>query len=172
MPAKPAYFHRITDVLQALETVDSEWVDRRMVEEAFGVSKTVAWRILRRCGGEDGPGNTLICRRERLREALARWQATGEVEREVRRRDRLSTYLDRLAESGLSKRTQIAKDQKAAELLSTRFGALPAGVEFTPRRLTVEFSSPEEFLQRIGAVIFALQNDFEAVRSFIESASH
>jgi hypothetical protein len=171
MPAKPAYFHRVADAIENLKSMDCDWVDRRMVEELLGVSKTVAWRVLRRCGGEEGPGNALMCPRERLIAALEQLQATGEVEREVRRRDRVSGYLDRLAEFGRTKRTQVATAQQAVELLSSRFGALPAGVEFTPRRLTVEFASPEEFLQRIGAIIFTLQNDYDSVRQFIESGN-
>jgi len=155
-----------------LKQLDSDWIDRRAVEELLGVSKTVAWRILRACGGEDGPGSTLVCRRERLIHAFTRMLSTGEVEREVRRRDRVSAYLDRLGELGRAKRTQIATHRKAEELLNSRFAALPAGVEFTPRRLVLAFSSPEEFLEKMGAVIFALQNDFESIRTFIESATH
>ena len=146
-------------------------MDRRTVEETLGVSKTVAWRILRRCGGQDGPGATLVCRREQFIQALARLQSGDDVEREVRRRDRISAYLDRFAELGRAKRTQIASDRKAEELLSSRFASLPPQVEFTPRRLEIAFSTPEEFLERIGAVIFALQNDFESVRAFIESGN-
>jgi hypothetical protein len=172
MPAKPAYFHRVADAIDNLKSMDCAWVDRRMVEELLDVSKTVAWRVLRRCGGEEGPGNALMCSRERLIAALEQLQATGEVEREVRRRNRVSTYLERLAEFGRAKRTQVATAQRAAELLTSRFGALPAGVEFTPRRLTVEFSSPEEFLQKIGAIIFTLQNDYDSVRQFIEAGKH
>jgi hypothetical protein len=172
MPAKPAYFHRVAGAIENLKSMDCDWADRRMVEELLGVSKTVAWRVLRRCGGEEGPGSALMCRREGLIAALEQLQATGELEREVRRRDRVSGYLERLAEFGRTKRTQVATDQRAVELLSSRFGELPAGIQFTPRRLTVEFSSPEEFLQRIGAIIFTLQNDYDSVRQFIESGNH
>src|SRR5271157_1611628 len=168
MPAKPSYFHRVGEAIEALQQVPSDWVDRRAVEEVLGVSKTVAWRIMRHCGAVDGPGNTLVCGRSGLVAALAKLQATGEFEREARRRDRVSAYLEHLAQLGRTKRTTVAKRGRALELLSSRFGKLPAGVELTPRRLTVEFSSPEEFLETVGAVIFALQNDFEAVKEFIE----
>ena len=169
MPAKPFYFRQIPATLEALRQLESDWIDRRTVEETMGVSKTVAWRILRRCGAREGPGNTLVCRRVELIAALQAWQEDGEYRQEIRRRDRVSEYLDRLAEFGRARRTKVAEDRKAFELLNSRFGRLPAGVELTPRRLMVEFSSPQEFLERIGSVIFALQNDFEAVRQFIEA---
>lgn len=155
--------------MEALERLPSDWVDRRGVEEALGVSKTVAWRIMRHSGAVEGPGNTLICPKSELLASLARLQATGEFAREARRRERVSGYLEHLAQFGRSRRTTIAVREKASELVSARFGKLPAGVELRPRKLTVEFATPEEFLERIGAVIFALQNDFEAVREFIEA---
>lgn len=169
MPAKPFYFRQIPVAVEALRRLESDWIDRRTIEETLGVSKTVAWRILRRCGARDGPGNTLVCPRDGLIAALVAWQGDGDYQHEIRRRDRISGYLDKLAEFGRSRRTKVAEDRKAAELLSSRFGRLPAGIELTPRRLTVDFSSPQEFLERVGAVIFALQNDFDAVRNFIEA---
>lgn len=169
MPARPSYFHRIGDAIATIERTRSEWIDRRAVEEALGVSKTVAWRVMRRCGATDGPGNTLVCGREGLIAALLEIQATGECEREIRRRDRVAEYLERLAETGRTRRIRVAENARAHGLVDSRFRKLPAGVELTPSRLTVEYASPEEFLERIGAVIFALQNDFDAVREFIES---
>jgi hypothetical protein len=168
MPAKPAYFHRIGDAVEALKQLPSPWVDRRTLEEVLGVSKTVAWRIMRRCGAEDGPGNALVCGRERLAAALAEIEASGECEREIRRRDRVEEYLARLAEAGRSRRIQVASGERALGMLDSRFRSLPAGVELAPRRLTVDFASPAEFLEKIGAVLFATQNDFEAIRDFIE----
>jgi hypothetical protein len=168
VPAKPNYFHRLSDALALIQQLDSELVDRRTVEELLGVSKTVAWRIMRRCGAQEGPGNTLICLRKDLAAALQRLQATGEFEREERRRNRLTTYLQRLAEMGLSRRTTVATQSQAWALIHSRFQNLPAGISLTPKNLTIEFTSADEFLQRIGAVIFALQNDYESIREFIE----
>ena len=161
MPATPSYFHRLADAIAIFRGVGIEWIDRRTVEEVLGVSKTVAWRIMRRCGAGDGPGNTLVCRRDDLVNALTRLQATGEFEREERRRDRLSEYLARMAEIGAARKTTVATAQNALDLVNARFGRLPAGILLTNRRLTVDFGTAEEFLQRMGAVIFALQNDYE-----------
>src|SRR5579872_971291 len=149
MSAKPSYFHRVGSFLELMGRLGSDWIDRRMVEEGLGVSKTVAWRIMTRCGAQDGPGNTLICRREDLIAALTRLQATGEFERESRRRDRLSAYLERLGEVGRSRRTTVASAEEAVALVSARFDRLPSGISLARNKLTVEFGSPEEFLQRM-----------------------
>jgi hypothetical protein len=103
--------------------------------------------------------------------ALRRVQETGQYERENHRRERLTGYLERLAEVGRSRRTTVATEERAMDLINTRFERLPAGITLTPKRLSIEFSSPEEFLQRVGSVIFALQNDYDAIRVFIESGT-
>jgi hypothetical protein len=50
-------------------------------------------------------------------------------------------------------------------------GKLPPGVELTPGRLTVDFFGTENFLEKVGAIVFALQNDYEAITEFIEQGS-
>jgi hypothetical protein len=169
MPARPFYFHRLSDAIEELKRWDAAWIDRRMLQELLGLSKAVAWRLMRRCGAEEGPGHALMCRREGLIEALEELRATGECRREAGRRDRVEAYLRQMAEFARSRKTPVAAEGKASELMASRFGKLPAGVALTPRRLTLEFAGPEDFLQKIGSVIFALQNDFEAIREFIES---
>jgi hypothetical protein len=123
---------------------------------------------MRRCGAGDGPGNTLVCPRDEFVRSLEKLQATGEFERDVRRRDRLRDYLERMAGVVQSRRTTVATHEQALELVNARFGRLPPGIVLTKSQLTVDFTSPEEFLQRIGAIVFALQNDYEAIREFIE----
>ena len=58
------------------------------LQEILGVSKTVAWRILRQCGASQGPGNMLICERLKLVAALESLRADQPCGRELRRRQR------------------------------------------------------------------------------------
>ena len=168
MAARPVYFHRISEALAELRRGGPPWIDRRRVEELLGVSKAGAWRLMKRCGAEEGPGGALVCRREELIGALEALAESSEWRQEARRRNRLETYLAEMAKFVQSRETSVASDRQAAELLASHFGRLPAGVELTAVRLTVEFSGAQDFLRKIGSVIFALQNDFEAIRDFIE----
>jgi hypothetical protein len=168
MRRKAAYFHRLEDAITVFDGLDTDWIDRRTIEEVLAVSKPVAWRIMRGCGAEDGPGNALICRKPVLVAGLRRLQETEGFQWERRRRDRLTAYLERLAEAGRTRRTPVVEAGRALDLVQTRFRKLPAGIELGPRRLTVDFASPEEFLERVGALIFALQNDYDSIREFIE----
>ncbi len=171
MPARPVYFHRLSDAIEELSHFQVPWVDRQTIEQLLGTSKASAWRLMRKCGAEDGPGHTLVCRREGLISALKAVAESGEWRQESRRRQRVETYLSEMAEFARSRQTPVASHGKASELLDSRFGNLPRGVELTPSRLTVEFSGAQDFLQKIGSVIFALQNDFDTVRDFIEGRS-
>jgi hypothetical protein len=170
VPARPAYFHRLAEALDVFSRLETEWIDRKTLQETLGVSKTVAWRVLRRCGATDGPGNTLLCRRAFLLQRLRSLQTTGAYEQEIRRRDRLEQNLTSLLEAARARQIPVAPATRSLELLSSRFGNLPAaGIELTPARLTIDFQGAEDFLAKIGALIFALKNDYERVKGFIEN---
>jgi hypothetical protein len=171
MPAKPSYADRIPGLIWDLEAGQEQWVDRRQLEERLGVSKTVAWRLLRRIGATEGPGNTLTLTRAQAIAGLRELQAQGTpLEHEIRRRDRLEHYLENMRTYLAARRTTVAPDLPAASLRNSRFGDLPPNVELTPRSLHIDFQSPAEFLAAFGAVVFALQNDYDAIRDFIEAA--
>lgn len=169
MPAQPAYFHRLTEAIEVFRALPSEWIDRRTLQEILGVSKTVAWRILRQCGGKEGPGNTLVCVRDELIQALERLQQTGRYTYEIRRRDRVEAHLAELLTLACSRHIQVAPDDRGVELLNTRFAHLPPGVDLSPTRLTIDFAGTEDFLRKFGAVMFALQNDYDSISSFLEA---
>ncbi len=128
--------------------------------EALGVSKWTAWRILRRCGAADGPGNTLICRKEELIIRLRRLTEERHFEPEIQRRRKVETYLDGMARFVAQTNKSMARDEGAEKLIGSRFGTLPPGVELTARELRIQFAGTEDFLQKFGAVVFALHNDY------------
>jgi hypothetical protein len=169
MPARPAYFHRLADAIAVLERLPSPWIDRQTLQEVLGVSKTVAWRILRQCGASQGPGNTLICERHELVAALESLRTGQPCGRELRRRQRLEDRLTQLLTAARSLHIRAVPDSRALELVSTLFARLPPGIELSPARLIIEFFGTEDFLEKFGAVVFGLQNDFEAISKFIET---
>ena len=169
MPAKPCYLHKIPSVLEDLNAARVDWIDRRYFEDTLGLSKTVAWRLLRRLGAAEGPGNTLVVSRAKAIEGLKRLQVDGgAADFEIRRRSRLERYLEGMRGYVAARRTTVATDRHATALVNTRFGNLPANVTLTPRSLHVEFQTAEGFLHAFGAVVFALNNDYEAIREFID----
>jgi hypothetical protein len=170
VPTVPNYIHRLAEGVRALQTLPSEWVDRRSLEETLGVSKWTAWRILKQCGAEPGPGGALMCRRADLIERLQRLEQYGPHQAEIDRRTRVERYLSTMIQFATSKHTEIVRGNEATlALLSSRFNSLPPGVELTPTKLTIAFHGTEDFLHKVGALVYTLQNDFEAVRELIDA---
>lgn len=167
MPARPAYFHRLTEALEVFRHLPSDWIDRRTLQETLGVSKTVAWRILRQSGASSGPGSSLVSPRPALIAYLEQLQQSDTYTREIRRRDRIELQLSELLTAARSRHIPITPAPHGLALRSTRFANLPPGIDLTPGRLTIDFMGFDDFLQKTGALVFALQNDFERIHEFL-----
>src|SRR3954469_11545683 len=116
MPAAPLWIHRLADALPTLASLPRELIDRRTLEEILGVGKWTAWRILRQCGAEDGPGGALVCRRDALVERLRAGQQGGRLAPEIARRQRVERYLDGMLVYASRKHKEIAHDTAAEAL--------------------------------------------------------
>jgi len=171
MPAAPLYAHRLEEAIAILGSMESDWIDRRTLEEILAVSKWTAWRVLKACGAQEGPGGALSIRRTDLITALEKLGEEGPIARESARRARVETYLDSMIRFARGKHREVARNQPAIEILSTRFRSLPPGVELTPSSLRIEFFGTEDFLGKFGAVVYALHNDYERIAEFIETGA-
>lgn len=172
IPAVPVYVHRLAGGIAALEALSSDLIDRRTLEEALGVGKWTAWRIMKRCGAREGPGSSLVCRRQDLLLQLRRLQQDGRFGPEIKRRDRLDRYLDGIVKYASGKHKELARNREAEALLGSRFGKLPPGVDLSAGELRIVFRGTEDFLQKFGSVVYALNNDFEKIQEFMERGSH
>ena len=170
MPSAPLYAHRLEEAIEVLRSLTADWIDRRTLEEILAVSKWTAWRLLKACGAREGPGGALAIGRVELIERLETLREDGRVATEASRRSRLETYLDGMARFAGTKK-EIARDEAAVGLVSTCFASLPPGVELTPSALRIEFDGTEDFLGKFGAAVYALHNDYERIREFIEVGS-
>jgi hypothetical protein len=171
VPAKPSWAWRLEEALPALRASEEDWIDRSRIEEFFGCSKTVAWRILRYCGIQPGPGGALACCRQDLIGRLERVaEGGGPITHEIARRQRLDEMLERLRPAVIANLTKVVRDDQALALLNNRFDKLPANVTFTPNSLHIDFFGTEDFLAAFGAVVYALNNDYEAISGFMEGA--
>lgn len=129
--------------------------------------------------GAQWAGNALVVRRADL---LARLRALAEdpalsFERERHaqtlaeaHRDALGELLGLAAQRLQNQNRTIAEGEAAARQRVARFGHFPAGVDLTKTTLRIEFQGLQDFLQKIGTVVYALQNDLEVIEAFIESA--
>lgn len=171
MPSAPLYAHRLGEAIAVLRSMNADWIDRRGFEEILAMSKWTAWRILKACGAEAGPGGALSIRRSDLIERLETLRQDGRLTPEIDRRRRLETALDGMVRFARSRHKEIARNEQAVELVSTRFASLPPGVELTPSSLHIDFSGTDDFMAKFGAVVYALHNDYESIEEFIEKRS-
>ena len=154
MPAAPLWIHRLPDTLPALASLPQDLIGRRTLQELLVVGKWTAGRILRQCGADEGPGGALVCPCDALVERLRVIQQDGRCTTEIARPERVELYLDGMLQFASRKHKEIARDT--------------AGVELQPGVLRIDFSGANDFLQKFEAVVFALNNDWERVREFLE----
>lgn len=172
MPAKPSYARRLKPLIAKLRESSAPWIGRRDLEELLDVSKTVAWRILRLCHAQKGPGGSLLFDRLELIGRLEELAAQGGViAREVARHARVEEQLLAMRSYLHARQTKVVRDEQAPALVSTSFRNLPANITFTPQSLRMEFYGTEDFLAAVGAIVYALQNDYPAISAFIEKGS-
>ncbi len=168
--------HRLTDILKALKAAPGELVGRREVERIFGVSRATAIKILDRFGANLA-ANALVLRRSEL---VARLQAltadpTVSFERERQTaalalvsRDSLGEFLGEAAQR-LRNNATYARGEAAARQQASRFGDFPAEIDLTPSTLHIQFQGLQDFLMKVGSVVYALQNDLDAIEAFVDS---
>jgi len=170
MPGKPSYCRDLPRAIDLLRATDSVWVDRRELETALSISKSAAWRLLRQLGCAESVGGALLCRREEL---IARLEdlrrSNGVAAWEVRRRERFTAYMEQIRPQAIANHTKIAPREKTLDLVNTRFGSLPPNVSLTPTSLHIDFHGTEDLLAAFGALVFALNNDYEAISAFVEA---
>lgn len=168
MPSKPSFARDLPHALVELRADTSDWIDRKRLETLLRVSRSTAWRLMRQADGRPGPGNTVVCRREELIGYFERiLEGGGPVDYEARRRRRLEEYLASIRPQVVASRTQVAPPSQGLAMVNSRFASLPSNVVLTPRSLHLDFSTAGEFLAAVGAVVFALNNDYEQIARFI-----
>jgi hypothetical protein len=161
---RPSYGGNLRACIETLRGRPDPWVGRRELEEALGVSKTVAWRILRQCGARPGPGGSLLCGRGDLIGRLEELRdGGGKVGYEVRRRERLEAYLEAIRPEARARRTVVARGSAAEAMCGAGVASLPANVVLEPGCLRIQFGDLAELLQAVGALVYALSNDMEGV---------
>ena len=154
MPDKPTWCGRLDEIASELRALPDSWVDRGTLQNLLAVGPRRAQQILapcaaRRIGANGLAGReTVISHLERL--------ATGEAAYyERRRRLRLEQQFEALERE----RKRAVMVQEPAAIVKQEFEDLPEGVSITPGRITVEFHTSQEALEKLLAVAMAASND-------------
>lgn len=157
MPAKPAWYSKIDDVIRQLEASPRSFVDRATLEFLLGVGRRRAQQILAPCITDHVGANGLAARED----LIARLRQLGRGEDryyELRRRRKVAEVLDRLRQERLDRPSLLV--EAPVSVMNQEMADLP-GVRLEPGRVTVEFEEPRQALEKLLALAMAISNDLD-----------
>ena len=158
MPAQPGWFSHLSNILDSLRASSRDTVDRQTLQDLLGVGRRRAQQILAPCVTERLGANGLAERKKLIRrlEQLARGDAATY---EVRRRQRVAQILADLRQQRIAQPQLLV--EAPSRIVEQTFASLPPGVRLEPGRITVEFSEPQQALEKLLALALAAGRDWE-----------
>jgi hypothetical protein len=166
MPAQPAWFHRIEEILDTLQAMHSSHLDRQAVQKLFGVRERRARQLMAGLPGLRAGNASAVLRTaliDRLKET-----ASGRIfQWEVTRRARVVEDLNRTRRQMKARHLQI---RVAPDIQERRLENLPAAIMLRPGELRVEFHGAEDLAAKLFELSQAMANDWQAFARSCESA--
>jgi hypothetical protein len=144
------------------------FLDRPTIETLFGVRRRQAIHLLRRFGGYQ-VGRTFLVATESVLRFLEEPTVDEDILAAKAQKQRVADFLGQ-ARQGLSL-PRIPFSQ-APKLSDITFAGLPPGIHLTPARLSIEFETATELLEKLFSLSQALVNDFETVARVLERPPH
>ena len=148
------WYGRLPHAIEALERLPSPWVDRSTLQELLGVGKRRAQQIL-------APvvtvrvGRNGLAEKDALRGHLSR---LAEGESAAYERRRLQRFAEQLSRWAATPRLPL---EAPRSVIDQEFASLPAGIELSAGRITVQFTTPAEALEKLLSLAMAVANDQE-----------
>ena len=158
MPAKPAWYSKINNVIRELEALPRPFVDRPTIEFLLGVGRRRAQQIMAPCVTER-IGATGLADRAALIAHLRRLAEGEDGYYEFQRRRRLAAIFARLHRERLERPQLLV--EAPAQVLKQEWENLPDGIRLEPGRITVTFDQPQEALEKLLALAMVIGNDFD-----------
>jgi len=156
MPDKPTWCGHLEEIVMQLHALPDRWVDRTIVEEVLKVGRRRAQQILAPCVSRQ-VGVNGMADREAVIAHLQRLAMGEAAHYERRRRQRLGEQLEKLRRARLEQ-PQVLVEAPVA-ILNQDWDGLPAGVAVTRGKITVQFESSVEALEKLLALAMAIGND-------------
>jgi hypothetical protein len=164
MPAQPAWFHRLDEILETLRGMESSHLDRLAVQKLFAVRERRARQLM---AGLEGlrAGNASAVLRLALIARLEETAASGIFQWEVNRRARVVEDLDRTRRQLAGRRVRIPA---AADVEERRLKDLSGDIGLKPGELRIEFFGAEDLAAKLLELSKAMANDWSAFARAVE----
>jgi len=164
MPAQPAWFHRLDEILDTLRGMPSSHLDRQAVQKLFGVRERRARQIMAGLPGLKA-GNAAAVLREALIKRLEETAAGGAFQWEVNRRARVVDELDRTRRDIAARRVRIPA---APDVEDRRFAELSSDIKLRPGELRISFFGAEDLAAKLLELSKAMANDWTEFAKVVE----
>ena len=158
MPAKPAWFGQLEDIINTLRAIPRPFVDRPTVEFLLGVGPRRAQQIMAPCITER-VGTSGLADRDALVAHLERLAKGDDASYEVRRRRKVAAVLDHMRRERLERPQLLV--EAPLRVVNQEFENLPPGVHLERGRITLDFDDPHQALEKLLALAMAISNDFD-----------
>src|ERR1017187_5840834 len=158
MPAKPAWYSKINDIVRELDVLPRPFVDRATVEFLLGVGRRRAQQIMAP-SITDRVGTNGLADRNLLIARLLRLAHGHDAYFEVERRRKVARVSHRHRQERLDQPQLLV--EAPVTVVNQELEYLPPGVRLEPGRVTVEFEEPREALEKFLALAMAIGNDFD-----------
>jgi hypothetical protein len=170
VPAKPAWYSKISEVIRELERLPRPFVDRATVEFLLGVGRRRAQQIMAPCV-MDRVGTNGLANREEFIAHLRRLAESDAGHYERRRRRKVAAILEEWQKERLELPRLLV--EAPARVAEQELENLPEGIRLEPGRITVMFDQPQQALEKLLALAMAIGNNLEGFeRRVLPSNSH
>ena len=144
--------------MRDLHDLPRPFVDRQTVEVLLRVGRRRAQQIMAPCI-TDRVGRNGLVDRDALVAHLRRVAEGEDGYYERQRRLKVAKLLTQFQKERLEQPQLLV--EAPVEVVSQRFENLPAGVQLGRGRITVEFDTSQEALEKLLALAMAISNDFD-----------
>ena len=172
MPFPPRWHGHLPALREAVAALETPALDRGMIEQLFGISRSGAIRLMARVE-RPRAGAPNVLDREKLLAWLDQLAATRPVVGSVERERRLRAELARAAQEAGTRATAVVSVPMSGpdSSESNEAAGWPAGVTLPePGLLAIRFSSAEQLLGCVLALAEAAAGDYGAFRARLEGA--
>jgi hypothetical protein len=164
VPAQPAWFHRLEEILEELRVLEISHLDRLAVQKLFGVHERRARQIMAGLPALR-VGNAVAVERHALITRLENTVVGDRFQWEMTRRARLVDDLDRTRRQLAARRVRIPA---AADVRDRSVRELGGGIDLRPGELRIEFYGAEDLAAKLFEVSQAMANDWQAFARAVE----
>lgn len=165
MPDKPTWCGHLEEAIAELRALPYPWVDRLALERVLRVRRRRAQQILEPCVRQQ-VGTNGVADREELITHLRQLAAGETIHYERRRRERFAETMRKLNRAWTEQTKTLVEAPTA--IVNQELENLPSGVKLERGRLTVEFSTAVEALEKLLAVAMAVGNDMDRFERLVE----